>query len=158
MSSIVYNMDCIDGMKQYPDKYFDLAIVDPPYGSGLGEGGGCQGRFAKYREDNQPRNNGGGDTKYWNRFGQRFDRYKHQTDQQRWLPRQTLQSRFTIKEQTPNGTDNGPSQNGRSTKPKKLYRGMLRLNRNTLMNCFASHVIRSYGVVIISAYHLQDAF
>lgn len=26
-----YNMDCIDGMKEFPDKYFDLAIVDPPY-------------------------------------------------------------------------------------------------------------------------------
>ena len=25
-------MDCIEGMKQYPDKYFDLAVVDPPYG------------------------------------------------------------------------------------------------------------------------------
>lgn len=25
-------MDCMDGMKQFPDKYFDLAIVDPPYG------------------------------------------------------------------------------------------------------------------------------
>jgi site-specific DNA-methyltransferase (adenine-specific) len=25
-------MDCIDGMKQYPDKWFDLAVVDPPYG------------------------------------------------------------------------------------------------------------------------------
>ena len=24
-------MDCIEGMKQYPDKFFDLAIVDPPY-------------------------------------------------------------------------------------------------------------------------------
>lgn len=30
--SEVFNIDCIDGMKQYPDKYFDLAIVDPPYG------------------------------------------------------------------------------------------------------------------------------
>ena len=27
-----YNMDCMEGMKQFPDKYFDLAIVDPPYG------------------------------------------------------------------------------------------------------------------------------
>lgn len=27
-----YNMDCMDGMKQFPDKYFDLAIVDPVYG------------------------------------------------------------------------------------------------------------------------------
>ena len=30
-------MDCIEGMKQFPDKYFDLAIVDPPYG--IGENG-----------------------------------------------------------------------------------------------------------------------
>ena len=26
------NIDCMEGMKEYPDKYFDLAIVDPPYG------------------------------------------------------------------------------------------------------------------------------
>lgn len=30
-----YNMDCMDGMKQFPDKFFDLAIVDPPYGLGI---------------------------------------------------------------------------------------------------------------------------
>ena len=29
-----YNMDCMEGMKQFPDKYFDLAVVDPPYGGG----------------------------------------------------------------------------------------------------------------------------
>lgn len=29
-----YNMDCMDGMKEFPDGYFDLAIVDPPYGIG----------------------------------------------------------------------------------------------------------------------------
>ena len=34
-----YNMDCIEGMKHFPDKYFDLAIVDPPYGSKVGKGG-----------------------------------------------------------------------------------------------------------------------
>lgn len=27
-----YNADCMEGMAQYPDGYFDLAIVDPPYG------------------------------------------------------------------------------------------------------------------------------
>lgn len=32
--NIVYNMDCMEGMKWYPDKYFDLAVVDPPYFSG----------------------------------------------------------------------------------------------------------------------------
>lgn len=30
-----YNMDCNEGMKQFPDKFFDLAIVDPPYGIGV---------------------------------------------------------------------------------------------------------------------------
>lgn len=30
--SEVFNEDCIIGMKRYPDKYFDLAVVDPPYG------------------------------------------------------------------------------------------------------------------------------
>lgn len=30
-----YNMNCMDGMKLFPDKYFDLAICDPPYGIGV---------------------------------------------------------------------------------------------------------------------------
>jgi len=30
----LYCMDCMKGMKDFPDKYFDLAIVDPPYGLG----------------------------------------------------------------------------------------------------------------------------
>ena len=33
--SDIYLMDCIEGMKQYADNYFDLAIVDPPYGIGI---------------------------------------------------------------------------------------------------------------------------
>lgn len=27
-----YNMECVEGMKEFPDKYFELAIVDPVYG------------------------------------------------------------------------------------------------------------------------------
>jgi len=30
-----YLMDCMTGMKEYPDNYFDLAVVDPPYGIGF---------------------------------------------------------------------------------------------------------------------------
>ena len=33
MNSTTYNQDCIAGMKRFPDKHFELAIVDPPYGS-----------------------------------------------------------------------------------------------------------------------------
>ena len=32
--SIVENRDCLEVMKEFPDKFFDLAIVDPPYGDG----------------------------------------------------------------------------------------------------------------------------
>jgi site-specific DNA-methyltransferase (adenine-specific) len=32
--SETYLMDCMHGMREYPDKYFDLAVVDPPYGIG----------------------------------------------------------------------------------------------------------------------------
>ena len=28
----LYNADCMEGMKEFPDNYFHLAIVDPPYG------------------------------------------------------------------------------------------------------------------------------
>lgn len=56
--SEVFNEDCMIGMHRYPDKYFDLAVVDPPYG-----GGGCGfsgkerfgGHFDRYREDFQDR-------------------------------------------------------------------------------------------------------
>ena len=47
-----YNADCMDAMRQFPDGFFDLAIVDPPYGDG-------------------GQNIGGG-----RRFGGIFDRYK----------------------------------------------------------------------------------
>jgi site-specific DNA-methyltransferase (adenine-specific) len=38
--SEVYLMDCVEGMKHYPDKYFDLAICDPPYGIRIMNAGG----------------------------------------------------------------------------------------------------------------------
>lgn len=35
-----YNMDCMDGMREFPDDFFDLAIVDPPYGIKADKGTG----------------------------------------------------------------------------------------------------------------------
>lgn len=34
MISETFNEDCMIGMARYPDKFFDLAVVDPPYGIG----------------------------------------------------------------------------------------------------------------------------
>ena len=96
--NVAYNMDCMEYMKTLHDNAFDLAVVDPPYGAGFTEGGGCKGWFAKYRQDDRSqslnvereRERGGTiigsatpaadstGTK-WNRFGQRFDRYKGNT-------------------------------------------------------------------------------
>jgi site-specific DNA-methyltransferase (adenine-specific) len=44
--SEVENIDCMIGMAKYPDKFFDLAIVDPPYGIGAGNGTGRSIRVA----------------------------------------------------------------------------------------------------------------
>ena len=52
-----YNMDCMAGMKEFPDGFFDLAIVDPPYGDATEEQGDeptwerFGGRFRKYRQN-----------------------------------------------------------------------------------------------------------
>lgn len=43
--SEVTNDDCMEGMARYPDKYFDLAIVDPPYGINM-DGGNIGGNNA----------------------------------------------------------------------------------------------------------------
>jgi len=32
--------DCMDVMRDIEDNYFDLAVVDPPYGIGAGKGTG----------------------------------------------------------------------------------------------------------------------
>ena len=53
--SITYNMDCMEYLRTVPDKYFDLACVDPPYGGGGTDNeykgavvGRFGGRFEKY--------------------------------------------------------------------------------------------------------------
>lgn len=49
----IYNEDCLEAMKQMPDKYFDLAIIDPPYGLGQRTtSGGCKKNSnTKFKED-----------------------------------------------------------------------------------------------------------
>lgn len=35
--SIALNCDCMEYMRSLPDKVFDLAVVDPPYGGGCSQ-------------------------------------------------------------------------------------------------------------------------
>jgi site-specific DNA-methyltransferase (adenine-specific) len=51
--SEVYNEDCMIGMARYPDKFFGLAIVDPPYGIGFGKFNrtNCDSAGNRYKSD-----------------------------------------------------------------------------------------------------------
>ena len=46
-SSIVYNEDCMELIGRYPDKYFELAVVDPPYGIEIENSGAHFKKFGK---------------------------------------------------------------------------------------------------------------
>lgn len=90
--NVAYNRDCMEAMKEYPDGYFDLAVVDPPYGDAGGQSitctaasAPCTGRKRQAaRRDlgscKMATSSGGG----WNRFGHRFDRYKLADPQRGW--------------------------------------------------------------------------
>jgi site-specific DNA-methyltransferase (adenine-specific) len=48
--SETFNRDCVEAMKEYPDNYFDLAVVDPPYGIGASEMTMGSGKNKKYKK------------------------------------------------------------------------------------------------------------
>ena len=116
-----YNMDCMEGMKQFPDKYFDLAIVDPPYGDAL-QNRGVESIRSKVRQ-----------------------------------VQDSINSRRTAENRTEHGVIRTGGTWARKY-AKKLFRGTLRRSRITLKNCFASHGIKSSGVVITSICHQHDVF
>ena len=52
----LYNCDCMDLLKQTPDKYYSLALVDPPYGIDInnqsqGKGGGVAKKIDYAKKD-----------------------------------------------------------------------------------------------------------
>jgi len=54
--SETFNRDCVEAMKEYPDNYFDLAVVDPPYGIDInnqsqGKGGGVARKIDYIKKD-----------------------------------------------------------------------------------------------------------
>jgi len=48
-----FNMDCLEFMASVPDKFYDLAIVDPPYGIGLKLVNGGNKRNAKFDKNKE---------------------------------------------------------------------------------------------------------
>lgn len=118
--SIVYNMDCMEYMRTLPDKAFDLAIVDPPYGDG---NGGSAKRFggmfgAVYGENTRARiaDAHERDAPQYNRFG---------------------------------GRSISTKVNQMKRAAKKSWRGMLPQRRSIFKSFSASHATRSFGAETI---------
>lgn len=136
MTSLAFNCDCMEAMREFPDKFFDLAVVDPPYGNG------CSQTVNVERE-----REGHGITVSENGL----------TDTS--TPKPNYVNRGARPQQIPHGdgTDRGriaDSRTGRGVTrtgggwykkldpTKKLLRGTSRRSRNISRSCFASHEIR----------------
>jgi site-specific DNA-methyltransferase (adenine-specific) len=70
MTHFAFNADCMEIMSRYPDKWFDLAVVDPPYGIGEADGR-CRTRkkhnnIVKHKRKNW--DNSAPDKKYFNQL------------------------------------------------------------------------------------------
>ncbi len=66
-SSVVYNEDCVEALKRYADKHFDLAIVDPPYGLERfkANDGGNSKKITTFGDKDKNWNNIKPTTEYW---------------------------------------------------------------------------------------------
>ena len=131
-----YNMDCMEAMRQFPDGFFDLAIVDPPYGDGNAKIGGV-------------------------RFGGWFDRYKRGTDSDSGSTGTSMESiprRNNLLKIYGGVQSSEPGTHGAKNTAKKLLRGTWPRNNPILTSCFASHAIRSFGAGTISNCRRQGAF
>lgn len=74
-----YNMDCMAALRSFPDQFFDLAVVDPPYGGG----GQDSSHFCNVERERERGLHGGAadfEARRRSRFGGWFDRYHMQPD------------------------------------------------------------------------------
>ena len=83
-------------MKTLPDKAFDLAVVDPPYGDAMGGDGSSRfgGMFTASISGDATRTHTHTHTaRAWNRFGGRFDKYKEDRSSAQQLPQERERER-----------------------------------------------------------------
>ena len=140
------NRDCVEAMKEFPDNFFDLAIVDPPYGDGS-QTVNVERERERESASVQP-------------IRRQIRPLQGSVGGVAWQAE--IPPRYTDRERTAdNRTEHGVTRIGGSWArkyTKKSLRGMLRRNKSILVSCFASHEIRSYGVETISHYHRPAVF
>lgn len=127
--SIVYNMDCMEYMRTLPDKAFDLAVVDPPYGDG----------------------NGGSAKRFGGMFGAVYgeNTRAHVADAHE---RERETAHRSITDSAGGLTDTRVARTGgiwAAKFGKKSWRGMLPQGRSIFKSFSASHATRSFGAETI---------
>lgn len=142
LDTIHYTLgDCIEGMKQFPDGFFDLAVVDPPYGDA-----GGYGAARKDSEDDST-----GTARRYNRFGTWFDRYK------KVCPVQQQRQTGKIYNFAGGGTTSPePEEPGRQSTVKKSLRGTRPQEKSISTSFSVSHATKSFGAAITSTSRRRD--
>lgn len=129
-----YNMDCMEALKAFPDKFFDLAIIDPPYGGG----------YIAQSDSILPRRISGGGAADWQRrkrgrFGGVFDRYHIGNTDGRSMVQEVRPAR------------------GASSMPLIYRTGIYRPALSISVSWPAFPRIRSYGAATISIFRRRTA-
>ena len=89
--NVAFNADCMEFFRACPNNSFSWIVADPPYGDGSSQ----SVNVGRERDGTTSSAVGSTDTKRWNRFGQRFDRYTHQ-DMGQIRGRDNLQALSTV--------------------------------------------------------------
>ena len=131
-----YNMDCMNAMRQFPDKFFDLAVVDPPYG------GGGSSQFRNVEREREREREGSPAERPILKTGNGHGSADDSTG--------ILVSRT--------GGKWAKKYRQRRKAVQTYAIGILHRRRNTLPNWHGSARIKSFGVEITSHYRLHDAF
>ena len=138
-SSITFNRDCLEVMREYPDNYFDLLVADPPYGHAEGqpehELRNTRGRYARYASS---------------QFTECSSR-----ERERERERESKQSKDSVGGLTAINRTGGT---WAAKFAKKSLRGTKPRMRNISTKCSASHATKSFGAGITSACRRRAAF
>lgn len=164
-TSEAYNMDCVAYMRTLPDNAFDLAVVDPPYGGGFTEGGGCKGWFSKYHQEPEKEKNPELGAHYVGRGRQKRYAEAYESEacsQSVQVERERANGGITASE-TPeaDSSDTSVTRTGGTWAAKygkKLSRGTLRREKIISESFSASHAIKSFGAEITSSCRRPGAF
>lgn len=116
-----FNMDCMKALREFPDNFFDLAVVDPPYGDASSQNGNVE------RERERAGTGSADGSIVTSRSPAQLPTCQRERERDVARTGGTWAEKFG----------------------KKLLRGTRPRKENILFNSFVSHAIKSFGAGII---------